>query len=242
MKNLIYGKHAVQEFMQKHPTMVKQVWTSHYEALIKEFSELDQNLIVASTNQKMEKMFEQKVNHQGYVAEIKEFNYTPFSELLQTINSQEKAIVLVLDQIHDPYNFGAIIRSAVLLNVGYLIILDHKQVLINPMVVKTSAGTAYDLQVCKVNNLTNALEKLKEVGFWIYASNLNKAELDARKIDYAPKTVLIIGNEEKGVGEKLTHHADVNVFLPSSQKIDSYNASVAAALLMFVISDYINLI
>jgi len=127
--------------------------------------ELDQNLIVASTNQKMEKMFEQKVNHQGYVAEVKEFNYTPFGELLNAINELEKAIVLVLDQIHDPYNFGAIIRSAVLLNVGYLVILDRKQVLINPMVVKTSAGTAYDLQICKVNNLANALEKLKAAGF-----------------------------------------------------------------------------
>jgi len=54
--------------------------------------------------------------------------------------------------------------------------------------------------------------------------------------------VVIIGNEEKGIGEKLTHHADVNVFLPSTQKIDSYNASVAASLLMFIISDHINLI
>jgi len=113
----------------------------------------------------MEKMFDQKVNHQGYVAEIKEFNYTPFNELLAAINTQEKAIVLVLDQIHDPYNFGAIIRSAALLNVSYLIILDHKQVLVNPTVVKTSAGTAYDMIISKVNNLTNALEKLKEVGF-----------------------------------------------------------------------------
>lgn len=242
MKNLIYGRRVVEEFIQKHPTMVKQVWTSHYQELVKKTSNLNQTLITVSTNQKMEKMFDQKVNHQGYVAEIKEFNYTPFNELLAAINTQEKAIVLVLDQIHDPYNFGAIIRSATLLNVSYLIILDHKQVLVNPTVVKTSAGTAYDMIISKVNNLTNALEKLKEVGFWIYASNLNQEALDARKIDYAPKTVIIIGNEEKGIGEKLTHHADVNVFLPSTQKIDSYNASVAASLLMFIISDHINLI
>lgn len=241
-RNLIYGKHAVEEFINRHPKMIKQVWTSHYEELLQLQPNLDHQLVFNSTNQKMEEMFDQPVNHQGYVAEIKEFNYTPFNELLAEVIKKDQAIILVLDQIHDPYNFGAIIRSAVLLKVDYLVILDHKQVAVNPTVVKTSAGTAFDLQISRVNNLTNALTKLKESGFWIYASNLNQASLDARTVDFHQKSALIIGNEEKGIGEKITKNADVNVFLPSSQKIDSYNASVAAALLMFIISNQIKLI
>ncbi|MBY7704401.1 hypothetical protein JIY74_29650 [Vibrio harveyi] len=110
-------------------------------------------------------MFDEHVNHQGIVAEIKEFNYTPFSELLDFVNQQEKSFILMLDQIHDSYNFGAIIRSAVLLGVDGIVILDRKQVQVNPTVVKTSSGTAYDIKISKVNNLSNAISQLKDNNF-----------------------------------------------------------------------------
>ncbi|ATG97669.1 23S rRNA (guanosine(2251)-2'-O)-methyltransferase RlmB [Mesoplasma lactucae] len=242
MKNLIYGKHAVTEFITNHPNMVKEVWTSHYKEFINEVNPDLKPIVKSSTNDKMERLFDQKVNHQGYVAEVKEFNYTPLNEMIENLTKEDKATVLILDQIHDPYNFGAILRSATQLNFKNIIILDRKQVMVNSTVVKTSAGTAYDLNIAKVPNLSIAVDKLKDAGFWVYASNLNKDAQDMRKVDFDKKTALIIGNEEKGISDKLTKNADVNIYIPSSNKIDSYNASVASALMMYEIANKLELI
>jgi len=241
MKNLIYGKHAVLSFLANQPKMVIKVYTSHYDDLLKDPS-IDVNKLVRSTNDKMAKMFDDDVNHQGYVAEVKEYNYLPFNEMLESLKASEKELVLVLDQIHDPYNFGAIIRSAALNNVKNIIILDRKQVMVNQTVVKTSSGTVYNVKISKVPNLSNAIKKLKEIDFWVYASNLNTEAQSLQEVDFAKKTALIIGNEQKGISNLLTENSDVNVYIPSSKIIDSYNASVAAGILMYEISMKLELI
>jgi len=241
MKNLIYGKHVVIEFLKNHPQMVIKVYTSHLEDLKKEHL-IDERLLIKSTNEKMSKMFNEVLNHQGYVAEVKEFNYLPFNEMVTELMNAEKELVLILDQIHDPYNFGAILRSAALNNVHHVIILDRKQVMINETVIKTSGGTAYSLQISKVPNLIFAIEKLKDLGFWIYASNLNTKAKSLREIEFAKKTVLIIGNEQKGISNLLTESSDINVYIPSTKIIDSYNASVAAGILMYEISTQLKLL
>jgi len=241
MKNLIYGKHAVLSFLTNQPKMIIKVYTSHYDELIKSTT-IDVNKVIRSTNDKMAKMFDDDVNHQGYVAEVKEYNYLPFNEMVESLKNSEKELVLVLDQIHDPYNFGAIIRSAALSNVKNIIILDRKQVMVNQTVVKTSSGTVYNVKISKVPNLSNAIKKLKEVDFWVYASNLNTKAKSLREIEFAKKTVLIIGNEQKGISNLLTENSDINVYIPSTKIIDSYNASVAAGILMYEISTQLKLL
>jgi 23S rRNA (guanosine2251-2'-O)-methyltransferase len=93
-----------------------------------------------------------------------------------------------------------------------------------------------------VPNLIFAIEKLKDLGFWIYASNLNIEAQAVNEVQFAKKTALIIGNEQKGVSHLVTKKSDLNVYLPSSKIIDSYNASVAAGILMFVISSQLRLV
>lgn len=236
-KNLIYGRHVVLEFLKKHESMVKTIWTKDLNYLKSFDLNKSKIQIIKSTDQKLEKMFDEHVNHQGIVAEIKEFNYTPFSELLDFVNQQEKSFILMLDQIHDSYNFGAIIRSAVLLGVDGIVILDRKQVQVNPTVVKTSSGTAYDIKISKVNNLSNAISQLKDNNFWVYSTNLNSDSVDMRKVNFANKTVLVIGNEQKGVSNLVTKNSDVNIYIPSNKTIDSFNASVASSIICYEIAN-----
>lgn len=236
--NLIYGRHAVEEFLKKHPKMIKKIWTKDFAYLTK-FSQINefQIQVIKSTDDKMEQMFNESINHQGIVAEVKEFNYTPFAQSLINLEQKDNGLVLILDQIHDPYNFGAILRSAGLLGVDQVIILDHKQVLVNSTVVKTSAGLVYDLNIAKVSNLSNAIKELQKIGYWVYASNLNKQAVDIREVDFAMKSAIVIGNEQKGVSELVTKNSDWNIFIPSTQMIDSFNASVASALILFVVAN-----
>ncbi|WP_245576617.1 23S rRNA (guanosine(2251)-2'-O)-methyltransferase RlmB [Mesoplasma seiffertii] len=238
--NLIYGRHAIEEFVQKHPKMIRKIWVKDFKYLEK-FTSLDQFgiKVIKTTDEQLDKMFYESVNHQGIVAEVKEYNYVPFAEALDSLKEKATAIVLMLDQIHDSHNFGAILRSASLLGVDQVVMLDRKQVSVNSTVVKTSAGTVYDLNISKVSNLSNAIKELQQQGFWVYSTNLNKDSVDVRKVDFAQKSVLIIGNEQKGVSELVTKNSDMNIFIPSTKTIDSFNASVAAAIVLFEVANKI---
>ncbi|AVN60112.1 23S rRNA (guanosine(2251)-2'-O)-methyltransferase RlmB [Mesoplasma entomophilum] len=234
--SLIYGKHAVNEFIKKHPNLIKKVYSSNNFKI----EITDYKFQVINTDiKKIEQLIGHEVNHQGVIAEVKEFNYKPFNEALNEMNNDEPKLVLILDQIQDPYNFGAIIRSSSLLGVDQIVILDHKQVFVNSTVVKTSAGTVYDMKISKVTNLSNAIKDLQKKGFWIYSTHLNSQSSDMRKVDFANKTAIVIGNEHKGVSELVMKNSDMNVFIPSTNTIDSYNANVAASLILFHVANYI---
>ncbi|AUF83887.1 23S rRNA (guanosine(2251)-2'-O)-methyltransferase RlmB [Mesoplasma syrphidae] len=238
--NLIYGKHAIEEFAQKHPKMIRKIWVKDFK-YIEKFTNLEEFgiKVIKSNDEQLNKMFYEEVNHQGIVAEVKEYNYVPFAQALENLKDKSTAIVLLLDQIHDSHNFGAILRSASLLGIEQVVILDRKQVSVNSTVVKTSAGTVYDLSISKVSNLNNAIREFQQHGFWVYSTNINKHSVDIRKVDFAQKTVLVIGNEQKGVSDLITKNSDMNIFIPSTKIIDSFNASVAAAIAMFEIANKI---
>ncbi|PPE05863.1 23S rRNA (guanosine(2251)-2'-O)-methyltransferase RlmB [Williamsoniiplasma lucivorax] len=240
--NLIYGKRIVEEFLNKHPKMIKAIY-------VKNINEFNDNKVIDEFNikvikkneQELSKMLGDDLNHQNVIAEVKEYNYKPFGEIKDELTHREQDLILILDQIHDPHNFGAIIRSATLLGVKNIIIMDHKQVMVTPTVVKTSSGTVYDLAVSKVSNLNNVVSELKKCGYWIYSSNLNKDAQDVRNVDFASKAVLIVGNEQHGSSNLLTKNSDLNIFIPSTKVIDSYNVSVAAGILMYEIGKKIKL-
>ncbi|QVK06753.1 23S rRNA (guanosine(2251)-2'-O)-methyltransferase RlmB [Mycoplasma mycoides] len=238
--NLIYGKHVVFELLKKHQNMVKEIWVKDLK-ILNEFDLKNTKIkINVVSENKLDQLLETQTQHQGIIAQIKDYNYTPFNQLINDLNTKEKSLVLILDQIHDPYNFGAIIRSCSLLNVDGIIILDKKQVQVNSTVLKTSSGSAFNIKISKTNNLNNAIKILKNNGFWIYATNLNQNSTDMTKIDFASKTAVIIGNEQKGVSELLTKNSDFNIYVPSNKNIDSFNASVACSIICFWIANYLN--
>ncbi|PPE04870.1 23S rRNA (guanosine2251-2'-O)-methyltransferase [Entomoplasma ellychniae] len=237
-KNLIYGKHSIYEFIKKHPNLIKNIWTTNMDSI---FETLDLKINIVTKN-KLDRMFQYEVNHQNIVAEVKEYNYQPFSEMKAKLLETNKNIVLIFDQIQDPYNFGALIRTASLLNIQNIVILDRKQVFVTSTVVKTSAGTVYDVNISKVSNLSNVVKELQKQGFWVYSTNLNQNSQDIRNVSFANKSAIIIGNEHSGVSELLTKNSDVNFYIPSNKNIDSFNANVAGSIIMFWVSNQIKLI
>ncbi|AXK50708.1 23S rRNA (guanosine(2251)-2'-O)-methyltransferase RlmB [Spiroplasma alleghenense] len=233
--NYIYGKNAVTEFVENFPDRVVRVFVtssenaSNLKGKVKEIKIVEKEYLDKILNTK-------NLTHQNIVLEYKQFNYRPFKELSTKNKDNSRAFYLILDQIHDPYNFGAIIRSAVLMGVDAIIILDHRQVEVTPTVIKASGGTAFYIDICRVTNLANAIKLLKEEGFWIYSSNLNEESQEFSKVSFDTKTTLILGNENKGVGDKITKISDVNIHIPTLKVIDSLNVSVAAGILIFNIA------
>ena len=169
-----------------------------------------------------------KNNHQGVILIVEDYLYSSVEEIIQ---NKEKCTILILDHIEDPHNFGAIIRTVEASGIDGIIIPINRTVSVNETVMKTSVGTLYNVKIARVNNLTNTIKKLKKEGFWIYGADMNGR--DYQKIDYPLKTVLIIGNEGKGLSRIVREETDEIISIPMYGKVNSLNASVATGVLAY---------
>lgn len=162
--------------------------------------------------------------HQGIVMEVNDFEYSSLEELL----SFDKLIIL--DHLQDPHNFGAIIRTAEALGVKGIIIPKNRSVSINETVMKVSAGALNYVKICMESNLVNVMEKLKKLNYFIYGTDMiGKNYYD---VDYANKTVLVIGSEGEGISDLVKKSCDEIVTIPMVGNINSLNASVATAIVL----------
>ncbi|QBF34980.1 23S rRNA (guanosine(2251)-2'-O)-methyltransferase RlmB [Mycoplasmopsis phocirhinis] len=171
-------------------------------------------------------------NHQGIIAILK---YFPIHEL-NTIQRDKPQNVLVLDHIQDPHNLGAIIRTANAFGISHIIISKDRSADITSTVLKISSGGFIGIKFIKVNNIVAALKRLKNIGYWIYSSALDKTALNFDKLEYNKPSVLIIGNEAKGVSQPVLNQSDVIVYIPQYGSVQSLNVSVAAGLLIHQIT------
>lgn len=159
-------------------------------------------------------------------------NLVDFDQWIATC--PEKATVVVLDRVTDPHNVGAIIRSCDQFGVNLVIIPEHNSssdVAENEVIGRTSAGASAWVPVAVVNNLVRAVEKLKEAGFWVYGADAGGETLG--HIEFAHKSVIIMGSEGTGIAQLLEKQCDTIVSIPTCGKIDSLNVSVAAGVLLY---------
>ena len=178
---------------------------------------------------KLDEMSESK-NHQGIIAVANEYRYFELEEILE--QTREKAgFFLILDEIEDPHNLGAIIRSAEASGVDAIIIPKRRACQVNATVEKTAAGATSHIKIVRVTNLAQTIEKLKASGIWIYSVDMDGA--DYTKTDLKGKIALVIGNEGKGISRLVKEKSDFTVSIPMKGHINSLNASVAASILMF---------
>ena len=168
-------------------------------------------------------------NHQGIVFMRDDYEYSSFEELL------DLDFIVILDHLEDPHNFGAIIRTCEAAGVKGIIIPKDRSVSVNDIVIKTSVGTTDLVKICKVTNLVDTINKLKSYNYFIYGSIMSG--IDYRQISYAPKKVLIIGNEGKGISPLVLKNCDELVKIPMKGQVNSLNASVAGALLIYQMGD-----
>ena len=173
--------------------------------------------------QRLNKMV--KENHQGIVIDIDDYEYYKLDDILN------ENFVICLDHLEDPHNLGAIIRTCECAGINAIIIPDNRSVRVNETVMKISAGAINNVKVVLVSNLNNAIKKLKDNLFFVYAADMDGK--DYRTIDYAEKRALVIGAEGAGVSRIIRESSDEIVSIPMFGKINSLNASVSAAILIY---------
>lgn len=173
--------------------------------------------------QRLNKMV--KENHQGIVIDIDDYEYYKLDDILN------ENFVVCLDHLEDPHNLGAIIRTCECAGINAIIIPDNRSVRVNETVMKISAGAINNVKVVLVSNLNNAIKKLKDNLFFVYAADMDGK--DYRTIDYAEKRALVIGAEGAGVSRIVRDSSDEIVSIPMFGKINSLNASVSAAILIY---------
>jgi 23S rRNA (guanosine2251-2'-O)-methyltransferase len=173
-------------------------------------------------------------NSQGVIALKQDFRFSTLDEILAESKKNSLPLILILDEIQDPHNVGAILRSAECNGVNGIILTKHNSATITSTVTKTSAGATEHLKICQVNNLSQIIDELKEKGFWIVGSSLENAK-NYTEVDYKIPIALIVGNEEKGIRKLTASKCDFLVKIPMSGKIQSLNVSVATGILLFEI-------
>ncbi len=172
-------------------------------------------------------------NHQFAIGYAEGENTLSLNEFLSL--DKPTSLVLMLDSIEDPMNFGAIIRSAESLGVDALIYKKDGQCQVTPAVIKTSQGAISNLNMIKVTNLTDTINKFKEAGYWIYASCLDEQAHKLNDAKFSGKVVIIVGNENRGISPLVLKNSDFKVYIEMFGKSQSLNVSAATAILLSTI-------
>ncbi len=173
--------------------------------------------------------------HQGVVAQVAAIDYATVEEILEVAASKnEPPFIILLDELEDPHNFGAILRTADAVGVHGVIIPKRRSVSLNSTVAKTSAGAVEYVKVAQVTNVAQVLKQLHELDLKIVGGDMS-AEKNFSDADLSGGIVLIIGSEGKGMRRLTRENCDLLVKIPMVGKINSLNASVAGAVLLYEI-------
>lgn len=236
----VYGKHPVEDILQRHPDKVSKIYLRENlkPASIHQIESLSsQNRIpvVRVPGKKLNELVG-PVNDQGIVAQISEVSYIELEDWLSgDLDIQANPVILLLDEIEDPHNFGAILRTAAAADVDAVIVPKHRQTPVNATVFKTSAGTAGLIPIIRVTNLNQTIMKLKDYGFWVTGlDQLATNTLWEQNFDMP--IAVVVGSEGKGIREKTLKHCDFTIRIPMSNGVESLNASVSVSLLCYEIA------
>ena len=221
---LVFGKNVATEVINSKTKINKVFITKNFDnKTILSFLSNNGTKTIFMDKREMDEKYGKGT--QGIVLDIDDYKYYDISEVYGS------NFVIILDHLEDPHNFGAIIRTAEAAGVDFIIIPKNRSVEVNATVMKVSAGALNNIKIVEVNNLVTAMEKLKDNGFWIYATDMDGE--DYTKVEYAPKTALVIGAEGTGVGKRVGENSDFIISIPMFGKINSLNASVAAGIAIY---------
>lgn len=171
-------------------------------------------------------------NHQGVAVMFASQEYATVDDMFALADSRgEKPFLIICDEIEDPHNLGAIIRTAEATGVHGVIIPERRSASLNATVAKAACGALEYVPVARVTNIANTIDALKERGVWVFGADMDGN--DYTKTDFDTPCALVIGNEGKGIGALTAKKCDAILSLPMLGKINSLNASVAAGILMY---------
>ena len=222
----VYGKNVALEYLNSDKKIDKAIIQNNfndYDLLNK----IKSRNIKVQTLSKME--MDRKVNglHQGIILSVPDYKYSDIYDIIK----EEDSLIVMLDHIEDPHNFGAIIRTCEAAGVDGIIIPTDRSVEVNPTVIKTSVGTTEKMKIVRVTNLVNTIKLLKDKGYWIFGTDMDGT--DYTKLDYRGKSCIICGNEGFGMSKLVKENCDFIASIGMKGEVNSLNASVATAIVVF---------
>ena len=232
----IYGKHAVLAMLAEHPKKVTKLYikdtlsadvAGEFMALAKKYA-----IPYIQMNESWFRMNMPDVNHQGLALTATEIGYAELGTFLESIKDVTNPLVVLLDELEDPGNVGAIIRSACAFGVSGILMPKHRQVGVTGAVMKASVGTAARIPIVRIGNVNDTIKKLKDEKFWIVALDMD-GEKNVGEYEFDTPTCLVIGAEGEGVRAKTLENADFRLRIPMGNNVESLNASVSAAIAMY---------
>ena len=231
-EEIIYGKNAVTEAL-KAERPIDTVYLLKNAQGMNQIVALakKQGIVIKDVSEdKLKALCGEK--HGGTAAVMSAVTYCTVADILENAEKKGKPpFIIICDEIQDPHNLGAIIRTAEASGADGVIIPKRRSATVNSTVFKTSAGAAAWVKIARVSNLVDTIKTLKKHGVWVYGAEADGTPID--KADLSGAVALVIGSEGFGLGKLVRENCDVVLSLPMFGKVNSLNASVCAGILMY---------
>jgi 23S rRNA (guanosine2251-2'-O)-methyltransferase len=234
-KFYLYGKHALTEALLARPEVIQKVFLSDEVQKDNELmSVLKQNNIgISGMKGDIKRDVGSDAVHQGVIAVINTDKlYSSMDEALKLAKDKQNPCIVLLDELHDPHNVGAIIRSAVAFGASAILMPKHNQSPVTGVVIKTSAGMVFRIPIALIGNVNQTIRDLKDKGYWSYGLVMDgTTKLSDTKFD--TPTLLIVGNESVGIREKTLELCDIPLSIPMDDRCESLNAATATSIVLY---------
>lgn len=230
----IYGRHAVMSALANPMRKIIKVFCLK-ENLNEIKGKIADNKIAVTERRELDKMLPADAVHQGFTAVAEPLSGMSIEEVCFLAAEKDNCRLLVLDQVTDPQNIGAIIRSCAAFGSMALVVQDKNSPQESGAMLKAAAGTFENMPICRVTNLSRALEQMKKAGFWVVGMD-GYAKTDIDKLDKKGKLAVVMGSEGKGMRRLIEESCDITVRLPIAENVESLNVSTAAAIVLYELS------
>ncbi len=231
---IIYGRHAVIAALKNPERRIGRLLCTAENA-VEIHGLINPSQLKITDKKEIDKLLPPEAVHQGFALYCQELPAVSIEDVIELAAGREKCHILILDQVTDPQNIGAIIRSAVAFNTLALILQDKNSPAESGALDKAAAGMIEHLPICRVTNLSRAVEQLKKAGFWIIGMD-GYAQMSVDRLRKGGKNAVIMGSEGKGMRRLIEENCDITVKLPMNENVESLNVSVAAAIVLYEIN------
>ncbi len=237
MKNeyeYIFGKHAVSEALKERPDVVKQIFLDLNFTDAKIISQIE-NAKINTTPLNLKnppRGVSANATHQGIVAAIlPEKLMVEYRDFIEKVSITPSSALLILGEVQDPHNVGAVIRSAAAFGLKGVLIPPHNQAPVTGTVIKVSAGMAFRIPIVAISNVNAVIRDLQKRGFWVYGLE-GKGTVVTTSEKYTKPTAFVLGNEGSGLREKTKEVCDDLISIPIHSRCESLNAAAATAVVL----------
>lgn len=235
-KQMIPGLHAARTALQSGKIKISEIWVKEGRKdnrieEIKHLAEVKAIPITFKQGFQMDHLLP-GVAHQGIVAFAQSFNYVDLDQIIRaSLNASGRALIIVADHITDEGNLGALIRTAVFFNAHGLVLPKNRSAKVTEKVLKRSVGASVYLPTTRVVNLGRVLDDFKKKGFWIIGAAGEGSE-SIYHFDWKRDVVLVLGSEDKGLSQAVRNRCDQLVCIPTSDRVESLNVSIAGGVIL----------